>query len=56
MTDTAVGEAMLARFKGRLPAELSIVVLPIRAIAKSNERLLSAGTLSPFTETLSRAP
>jgi Creatinine amidohydrolase len=54
MADTAIGKVMLARLKSRLPAVLSILVLPIQASAKSNEHLLPAGPLSFFTETLSR--
>ncbi|HEY2526450.1 MAG TPA: creatininase family protein [Xanthobacteraceae bacterium] len=54
MTDTAIAEAMLARLKSRLPGELSVLVLPIQGIGKSNEHLLSPGTLSLSAETLSR--
>jgi creatinine amidohydrolase len=54
MTDTAIAEGMLGKLKSRLPPDLSVVVLPIQAIGKSNEHLLSAGTLSLSAETLSR--
>lgn len=54
MTDTAIAEAMLDRLKRRLPADLSVLVLPIQPIGKSNEHLLSPGTLSLSAETLSR--
>ena len=54
MTDTAIAEGMLALLKERLPAELSVLVLPLQAIGKSNEHLLSPGTLSLTAETLTR--
>ena len=52
MTDTAIAEGMIALLKSRLPDELSILVLPIQSIGKSNEHLLSPGTLSLSAETL----
>jgi creatinine amidohydrolase len=54
LTDTAIAEGMLALLKDRLPPELSVLVLPIQAIGKSNEHLLSPGTLSHSAETLLR--
>jgi creatinine amidohydrolase len=54
MTDTAIAEGMLALLKDRLPPELSVLVLPIQSIGKSNEHLLSPGTLSLSAETLQR--
>jgi creatinine amidohydrolase len=54
MTDTAIAEGMLALLKERLPADLSVLVLPIQSIGKSNEHLLSPGTLSLSAETLQR--
>jgi creatinine amidohydrolase len=46
MTGSAIGEAMPAGLLTRLPAERSVLVLPIQAIGKSNEYLLSPGTVS----------
>lgn len=54
MTDTAIAEGMIALLQERLPPDLSILVLPIQSIGKSNEHLLSPGTLSLSTETLQR--
>lgn len=54
MTDTAIAEGMLALLKDRLPPELRVLVLPTQAIGKSNEHLLSPGTLSLSAETLLR--
>ena len=52
MTDTAIAEGMIALLKDRLPPELSVLVLPTQCIGKSNEHLLSPGTLSLSAETL----
>lgn len=52
MTDTAIAEGMIARLQERLPGELSVLVLPIQSIGKSNEHLLSPGTLSLSAQTL----
>jgi creatinine amidohydrolase len=54
MTDTAIAEGMIALLRARLPADLSVLVLPIQSIGKSNEHLLSPGTLSLSAETLLR--
>jgi creatinine amidohydrolase len=54
MTDTAIAEGMLARLEQRLPADLSVLVLPIQSIGKSNEHVLSPGTLSLSADTLLR--
>jgi creatinine amidohydrolase len=54
MTDTAIAEGMLAVLRQRLPADLTVLVLPIQSIGKSNEHLLSPGTLSLSAETLQR--
>jgi creatinine amidohydrolase len=51
-TDVAIAEGMIALLKQRLPPELSVLVLPIQAVGKSNEHLLSPGTLSLSAETL----
>jgi creatinine amidohydrolase len=54
MTDVAIGDSMIALLRGRLPADLSVLVLPMQSIGKSNEHLLSPGTLSLSAETLTR--
>ena len=54
MTDTAIAEGMIALLKEQLPADLNVLVLPIQSIGKSNEHLLSPGTLSLSAETLHR--
>lgn len=54
MTDTAIAEGMIALLRARLPSELRVLVLPIQTIGKSNEHLLSPGTLSLSAETLQR--
>jgi creatinine amidohydrolase len=51
-TDVAIAEGMIALLKQRLPPELRVLVLPIQAVGKSNEHLLSPGTLSLSAETL----
>ena len=51
-TDVAIAEGMISLLKQRLPPELSVLVLPIQAVGKSNEHLLSPGTLSLSAETL----
>jgi creatinine amidohydrolase len=52
MTDTAIAEGMIALLKNRLPRELNVLVLPIQSTGKSNEHLLSPGTLSLSANTL----
>jgi len=54
MTDTAIAEGMIALVRDRLPADLSVLVLPTQCIGKSNEHLLSPGTLSLSARTLQR--
>lgn len=54
MTDTAIGTGMLGVLKERLPVDLDVLVLPIQAVGKSNEHLLSPGTLNLSSETLTR--
>lgn len=54
MTDTAIAEGMIALLRERLPSDLGVLVLPIQSIGKSNEHLLSPGTLSLSAETLQR--
>lgn len=54
MTDLAIGEGMLALLRERLPDELSVLTLPMQAVGKSNEHLLSRGTLTLSATTLGR--
>jgi creatinine amidohydrolase len=54
MTDVAIAEGMLACLKQRLPADLRVLVLPIQSIGKSNEHILSPGTLTLSADTLLR--
>lgn len=52
MTDTAIAEGMIAQLQKHLPVDLTVLLLPIQAIGKSNEHLLSPGTLSLSAHTL----
>jgi creatinine amidohydrolase len=54
MTDMAIAQGMIGLLQDRLPRELSVTVLPIQCIGKSNEHMLSPGTLSLSAETLLR--
>jgi creatinine amidohydrolase len=54
MTDTAIAQGMLDLLQQHLPPDLHVLVLPIQSIGKSNEHLLSPGTLSLSAETLQR--
>ena len=54
MTDTAIAEGMIALLRKRLPSDLRVLVLPIQSIGKSNEHMLSPGTLTLSAETLLR--
>jgi creatinine amidohydrolase len=54
MTDTAIADGMIALLRDRLPDDISVLVLPVQSIGKSNEHLLSPGTLSLSAETLLR--
>jgi creatinine amidohydrolase len=53
MTDSAIADGMIALLRERLPNDLSVLVLPAQCVGKSNEHLLSPGTLSLSAETLS---
>ncbi|MBV8964451.1 MAG: creatininase family protein, partial [Hyphomicrobiales bacterium] len=53
-TDMAINQGMLDEMVKRLPPELSILILPIQAIGKSNEHLRSPGTLTLTAETALR--
>ena len=46
LTDTAIADGMLATLRELLPADLSVLVLPTQAYGKSNEHLLSPGTVT----------
>jgi creatinine amidohydrolase len=50
-TDTVIAEGMIGEVVKRLPAELSILILPTQAIGKSNEHVRSPGTLTLTAET-----
>lgn len=54
MTDTAIATGMIELLRQRLPQDLDVLVLPIQAFGKSNEHILSPGTLTLSAETLSR--
>ena len=54
MTDTAIGEGMIATVLARLPDDLRVLFLPIQMIGKSNEHLRSPGTISISSENLTR--
>ena len=52
MTDAVIAAGMVALLDQRLPADVSVLVLPIQHIGKSNEHMLSPGTLSLSADTL----
>jgi len=54
-TDTAINQGMLGELVKRAPEDLSILILPIQAVGKSNEHLRSPGTLTLTAETALRA-
>ena len=54
-TDTAIAEGMIAELRQHLPGDLSILILPIQMIGKSNEHLRFPGTLTLSAETALRA-
>src|SRR5580704_2752188 len=54
-TDTVIAEGMLREVLARLPDDLSVLILPLQAIGKSNEHLRSPGTLTLTAETALRA-
>ena len=45
-TDTALNEGMLATLRRMLPSDLRVLVMPIQAYGKSNEHILSPGTVT----------
>ena len=54
-TDSIIAEGMIGEVVKRLPADLSVLFLPVQTIGKSNEHLRSPGTLTLSAETLIRA-
>jgi creatinine amidohydrolase len=54
-TDMAINQGMLDELARRLPNDLSILILPIQAIGKSNEHIRSPGTLTLSAETALRS-
>jgi creatinine amidohydrolase len=46
-TDTVIAEGMLREVLARLPDDLSVLVLPLQAIGKSNEHLRSPSRCRP---------
>jgi creatinine amidohydrolase len=54
-TDTTIMEGMLQTVIARLPDGLDVRILPIQAVGKSNEHLLSPGTLTLPAATLVEA-
>jgi creatinine amidohydrolase len=52
MTDTAIAQGMIEGLRARIPTDLTVLVLPVQAVGKSNEHLLSPGTLSLSATTL----
>jgi creatinine amidohydrolase len=46
LTDTAIADGMLATLRAMLPSDLDVLVLPTQAYGKSNEHLLSPGTVT----------
>jgi creatinine amidohydrolase len=52
LTDTAIAEGMLATLRRLLPADVSVLVLPTQAYGKSNEHLLSPGTVTLSAQAL----
>src|SRR5215207_10188078 len=52
MTDTAIADGMIALLRQRLPDDVSVLVLPVQAVGKSNEHILSPGTLTLSADTL----
>lgn len=46
LTDTAIADGMIGTLRARLPGDLDVLVLPVQAYGKSNEHLLSPGTVT----------
>ncbi|MFN3972392.1 MAG: creatininase family protein [Gemmobacter sp.] len=54
-TDSLIMAGMLARLRADCPADLSLVLLPVQEVGKSNEHSWAAGTLTLTAETALRA-
>src|SRR5262249_1813745 len=54
-TDTAIAEGMIAETIRQLPADQSVLFLPVQAVGKSNEHLRSRGTITLTAETALRS-
>jgi creatinine amidohydrolase len=54
MTDTAIAEGMIKTVLARLPDELRVLFLAVQTIGKSNEHLLSPGTITFSADNLIR--
>lgn len=52
LTDTAIGNGMIATLRARVPEDLEVLVLPVQAYGKSNEHLLAPGTVTLSAHTL----
>jgi creatinine amidohydrolase len=52
LTDTAIADGMLATLRRLLPSDLRVLVMPTQAYGKSNEHLLSPGTVTLPAQTL----
>src|SRR5262245_58726875 len=52
LTDIAIAEGMVALLRQRLPDDVSVLALPTQAYGKSDEHLLSPGTLTLSAQTL----
>ncbi len=53
-TDAVLGEGMLSEVVSRLPEDLSILILPMMSVGKSNEHIRHPGTLTFSAETALR--
>ena len=52
LTDTAIADGMLGLLREMLPDDLDVLVLPTQAYGKSNEHMLSPGTLTLSAQAL----
>src|SRR4030095_7647947 len=53
-TDTIIGQGMVDSVIAKLPADLSVLFLPVQAVGKSNEHIRSPGTITYTAETAQR--
>jgi creatinine amidohydrolase len=51
-TDTIINEGHLRLLAERLPADISVRILPVQAIGKSNEHVFAKGTISGTAQTI----